>query len=76
MYPIAGWFRVACRYITRAVDSKWNDQAGEVAIKMVNEVILKVKDEDPIKVHWYVPKTIRVLYGVMLVVLLLKHCSR
>ena len=30
---------------------------GELAINMVNEVIAKVKDEDPLKGHWHVPKT-------------------
>ena len=56
-YPNAGWLRVACSYIKRIVEgSKWDDQAGEVAVKMINEVIAKIKDEDPVKGHWYVPK--------------------
>ena len=29
---------------------------GELAVNMVNEVITKVKDEDPVKGHWHVPK--------------------
>ena len=37
--------------------SKWDDQVGEVAVKMVYEVIAKLKDEDPVKGHWHVAKT-------------------
>ena len=29
---------------------------GEVLDNMVNKVIVKVKDEDPVKGHWHVPK--------------------
>ena len=30
---------------------------GEVAINTVNEMVAKVKDEDPVNSYWHIPKT-------------------
>ena len=53
--PIAGWLRVDCSYIKKVEGSKWDNQVGEVAVNMVNKMIAKVKDEDPVKGYWHVP---------------------
>ena len=56
-YPIASWLRVACSYIKRqASGERWDDPVGPVAQRLLNEVLDKVKAEDPVRGRWRVPK--------------------
>ena len=56
-YPIAGWLRVACSFIKRKAEgSKWDDHVGETTMRMVREVMDRVKMEDPVKGRWTVPR--------------------
>ena len=56
-YPVAGWLRVACSFIKRvAAGICWEDWVGESATKMIQEVVDRVKKEDPVKGSWAVPK--------------------
>ncbi|XP_029634935.1 uncharacterized protein LOC115210471 [Octopus sinensis] len=57
-YPIAGWFRTACSFIKRRAEGvKWNDRVGEKTTDMIQEVLVKVRAEDPVRGSWYVPKS-------------------
>ena len=54
-YPVAGWLRVACSFIKRqAQGSRWEDFAGEEAVYMLQDVLERVKKEDPVKGIWHV----------------------
>ena len=55
-YPIAGWLRVACSYIKRRAEGvNWEDLVGEQSLMMINEVIDRVKYDDPVRGTWCVP---------------------
>lgn len=55
-YPIAGWLRVACSFIKRiAAGVRWDDHVGEPAMKMIREVVERVRMGDPVKGRWTVP---------------------
>lgn len=57
-YPVAGWLRVACSYMKRAAEGTgWEDSVGDAARGKLNEVLHRVKNEDPVRGKWYVPKT-------------------
>ena len=57
-YPVAGWLRVACSYVKRhAEGEKWGDNIGAWASKMINDIIVRVKDEDPVRGNWKVSST-------------------
>ncbi|XP_029643257.1 uncharacterized protein LOC115217646 [Octopus sinensis] len=57
-YPIAGWLRTACSFIKRRAEGvKWNDKVGERTIDMMQEVLVRVRAEDPVRGSWYVPKS-------------------
>ena len=56
-YPIASWLRVACGFVKRhSGGSKWDDDIGDVAQKMLGEIIAQVKDNDPVTGVWHVAK--------------------
>ena len=56
-YPVAGWLRVACRYVKRRAEGgRWDDYVGEEAVSMLAEVIARVEREDPVRGQWLVPK--------------------
>ena len=57
-YPLAGWLRVACSFVKRhAEGKKWTDYVGNRATKMLEEIIDRVGEEDPVKGKWRVQKT-------------------
>ena len=48
---------VACSFIKRGTEgSKWVNQVSEAAIKIVNKVITRVEENDPVKSYWHVTK--------------------
>ena len=50
-YSISVWLRVAYSYIKRrAKCSNWDDQVVEAAVEIINEVITRVQEDDPVKV--------------------------
>jgi hypothetical protein len=54
-YPIAGWLRVACSYIKRLTnDIQWDDIIPNYVQVMVNEVLGRVSQQDPVKGVWSV----------------------
>jgi len=54
-YPVAGWLRVACSYIKRCCEgSSWDDDVGPRALHMLEEVMNRVENEDPVRGNWYV----------------------
>lgn len=54
-YPVAGWLRVACRYIKRKAEGTcWDDDDGEHAMTMIKEVMEQVKKADPVRGRWSV----------------------
>ena len=56
-YPIAGWLRLACSYVKRHAEGEtWADFIGDKSLRMVQEVLARVAQEDPVKGRWYVPK--------------------
>ena len=56
-YPVSGWLRVACSYIKRcAAGHRWEDNAGEIAQRMIAETVERTRYEDPVKGVWNVPK--------------------
>ena len=57
-YPVAGWLRVACSFIKRrAAGSSWEDPVGSEALAMITEVVERVREDDPVRGRWHVPKT-------------------
>lgn len=56
-YPIAGWLRIACSYVKRRAEGvKWEDKVGERSVTMMQDIVERVKKEDPVRGSWYVPK--------------------
>ena len=56
-YPIAGWQRIACRYIKRQTEEKkWDDVVSERTTAIMKEVQKEVEREDPVKGSWDVPR--------------------
>lgn len=54
-YPIAGWLRIACSFIKRQTGTEyWEDRVANETLKMMKEVITRVKREDPVKGEWHV----------------------
>ena len=35
----------------------WDEKVGDIAVEMVKEIIAQVKENDPVKFDWHVPKT-------------------
>ena len=35
--------------------SNWDNKAGNMAIEMLNEINLRIKEENPVKRYWHVP---------------------
>lgn len=54
-YPVAGWLRVACSFIKRMAEgSAWEDYIGDETIGMLQDVLERVRREDPVKGKWFV----------------------
>ena len=59
-YPIAGWLRVACSYIKRkAIGMKQEDKVGQETVKMMQEIVEKVRCEDSARGRWYAPQSVK-----------------
>lgn len=57
-YPVAKWLRVATSFIKRAAEgAHWEDYVGDRAMTMVQEVVARVKREDPVEGYWCVPNS-------------------
>ena len=57
-YPIAGWLRVVCSYIKRkATGMRWKDKVGQETVKMMQEILERVRCEDPVRGRWYAPQS-------------------
>ncbi|XP_029636193.1 uncharacterized protein LOC115211658 [Octopus sinensis] len=57
-YLIAGWLQTACSFIKRRAEGvKWNDRVWEKTIDMIQEVLVRVGAENPVRGSWYVPKS-------------------
>ena len=57
-YPVASWLRIACSYIKRQAEgSRWEDDVGPLTTQYVQEVVSRVRLEDPVQGVWKVPKT-------------------
>jgi hypothetical protein len=77
-FPVAGWLRVACAYIQRFMASEgsgWDDPVSNQAVKLINELQIKLKEHDPVRGSWAVdpnaPITVwtdasSIAYGVVL----------
>ena len=54
-YPIAGWLRIACSFIKRQTGSDcWESPVNKEVIGMMQEVIARVNEDDPVKGKWHV----------------------
>ena len=54
-YPVAGWLRLACSFIKRCCEgSKWDDDVGETARKMLEDMMSRVAKNDPVGGVWCV----------------------
>ena len=54
-YPVAGWLRVACSFIKRvANDCKWDQTISDEVAKMLQEIMKRVHDADPVVGNWLV----------------------
>lgn len=59
-YPVAGWLRVACGFLKRTAEgSRWEDDIGEKAHGMLEDMLRRVGKEDPVFGSWEVEKTKR-----------------
>ena len=57
-YPIAGWLRVASSFVKRNAEGVgWEDGIGDRAFGMIQDIVRRVKEEDPVRGKWYVPET-------------------
>ena len=57
-YPISGWLRVACSFLKRvSLGDTWDSPVGEVAYKLLTDLLLRVRAEDPVRGKRYVPET-------------------
>ena len=58
IYPVANWLRIACSYLKRATnDIKWDDIISYRLAKQIEELLLRLQNEDPVKGRWDVRKT-------------------
>ena len=54
-YPVCGWLRVACSYVKReSTGERWDDWVGDRAQGMIQEVLRRVLEEDPVKGYFRV----------------------
>ena len=57
-YPITGWLQVACSYVKRRAEGvKWEDKVGQETVKMMREIVERVRRDDPVNGRWYAPKS-------------------
>ena len=57
-YPRAGWLRVACAFLKREAGSiGWDEQVPERVHGMLEEMLERVKRDDPVRGRWEIPKT-------------------
>ena len=57
-YPVAGWLRVACSYVKRlnngTAGTSWDHYIGDDAHSLVQEVLVEVSANDPVRAMWNV----------------------
>ena len=59
-YPIAGWLRVACSYVKRHSNGeKWDGYIGDVAQAMIENIVYRVGEDDPVRGEWNVGRIAR-----------------
>ena len=53
---MCGWLRVACSFVKReSILERWDDFIGEKSQRMIEEVLNRVREEDPVRGCWRVP---------------------
>lgn len=56
-YPIAGWIRVGCGFIKRnSAGSLWEDDIGEYAKYLLEDMLKRVQRNDPVSGIWNPPE--------------------
>ena len=56
-YPVVGWLRIACSFVKRHSEgSKWNDYIGDRAQFMIEDLVERVRTNDPVGGRWCVDK--------------------
>ena len=54
-YPVVGWLRIACSYLKRICGgSGWEEDVGWEAIKLLEKILSRLREEDPVKGVWSV----------------------
>jgi transposase InsO family protein len=54
-YPVCGWLRTACSYVKRVSEGcGWETPIGTDAQRILEEILCRVKSEDPVKGVWNV----------------------
>ena len=56
-FPVANWLRVACSYVKRVCDANsWDDEVSNATMKILHEIIDRIKLDDPVRGVWDVPE--------------------
>lgn len=57
-YPVCGWLRIACSFMKRECQGQtWDDYVGDRAQRMAEELLVRVRIEDPVRGEWLVPES-------------------
>ena len=57
-YPIVGWLQTMCSFIKRQTGTdQWEDKIDQVVLHMIQEVIVEVRKEDPVKGEWNIRRS-------------------
>lgn len=56
-YPVAGWLRPACSLLKRSSSGGWDEVVSDDVRRKTQEIIDKVRDDDPVRGKWEVPIT-------------------
>lgn len=55
-YPVCGWLRVACSFLKRESEGqKWDDYIGDRPQQMAEDLVVRVRIDDPVRGVWSVP---------------------
>lgn len=56
-YPIAGWLRISCSYVKRRAEgTRWDDKVGKETVEMLQDILRRVRQEDPVRGRWHASK--------------------
>ena len=68
-HPIAGWLRVACSYVKRRTGVRWDDKVGRKTTEMMQDILMRVTNEDPVREYGMLQARKRESCGAMQAVL-------